>query len=277
MPPSVKIAIIGGTGLDDPDILEERSEQQVTTPFGDPSDSLIHGKIKGIDCVLLSRHGRKHSINPSSINYRANIWALKEAGCTHVLATTACGSLQENIHPGDFVILDQFIDRTAGRKQTFYDGTCPSLTGVCHLPMVTPFCPSTRQILIDTAKAMGVPHHTLGTAITIEGPRFSSRAESHVWRSWGASIINMTTVPEVVLAKEAGLCYASVAMVTDYDCWRVDVEPDTHVSVEGVMQIFAANVGKVKGLLLGAVPRIANQDWTTILDENKKLVKASTL
>ncbi|XP_077004149.1 S-methyl-5'-thioadenosine phosphorylase isoform X2 [Tamandua tetradactyla] len=217
---AVKIGIIGGTGLDDPEILEGRTEKYVDTPFGKPSDALILGKIKNVDCVLLARHGRQHTIVPSNVNYQANIWALKEEGCSHVIVTTACGSLRDEIQPGDIVLIDQFIDRTTTRPQTFYDGSHSCARGVCHIPMAEPFCPKTREVLIETAKKLGLRCHSKGTMVTIEGPRFSSRAESFMFRTWGADVINMTTVPEVVLAKEAGICYASIAMATDYDCWK---------------------------------------------------------
>ena len=160
------------------------------------------------------------------INYRACIWALKEEGCTHVLVTTACGSLQEHIHPGDVVIIDQFIDRTHKREQSFYGGDSGiGLPGICHMPMDLPFCERTRQILIQACKQEGIPCHERGVTVTIQGPRFSSKAESALFRSWGADLVNMTTVPEVCLAKEAGLCYASIALPTDYDCWREAGEP----------------------------------------------------
>nr|KAF6314992.1 hypothetical protein mMyoMyo1_013422 [Myotis myotis] len=148
-PPAVKIGIIGGTGLDDPEILEGRTEKYVDTPFGKPSDALILGKIKNVDCVLLARHGRQHTIMPSNVNHQANIWALKEEGCTHVIVTTACGSLREEIQPGDIVIIDQFIDRTTTRPQTFYDGSHSCARGVCHIPMAEPFCPKTREVSVD--------------------------------------------------------------------------------------------------------------------------------
>ena len=165
---------------------------------------------------------------PTNVNYRANIHALKEEGCTHVIATTACGSLQQQFHPGNFAILDQFIDRTTKRCTTFYDGAATSPPGVCHIPMASPFCDRIRQLLLIAAKNIDVYVHDHGTMVTIEGPRFSSKAESLMFRSWGGDLINMTTVPEVVLAKEAGLSYASIAMVTDYDCWRDSSEE--HVS-----------------------------------------------
>jgi 5'-methylthioadenosine phosphorylase len=180
-------------------------------------DALIIGKISGVDCVLLARHGRKHDVSPTNINYRANIWALKEAGCTHILASTACGSLKEEIKPGNLVILDSFIDCTTKRELTFFDGKTPGCPpGICHIPMDSAYDEETRKALIETAKELGIVCHPSGTSVCIEGPRFSTRAESNVYRSWGAATVNMTTVPEAQLAKEAGLLYASVAMATDY-------------------------------------------------------------
>lgn len=271
---AVKIGIIGGTGLDDPEILEGRTEKYVDTPFGKPSDALILGKIKNVDCVLLARHGRHHTIMPSKVNYQANIWALKEEGCTHVIVTTACGSLREEIQPGDMVIIDQFIDRTSLRPQTFYDGSHCSARGVCHIPMAEPFCPKTREVLIEMAKKLGLRCHSKGTIVTIEGPRFSSRAESFIFRTWGADVINMTTVPEVVLAKEAGLCYASIAMATDYDCWK---EHEEAVSVDGVLKTMKENANKAKSLLLTTIPQIGSMEWSETLRNLKNMAQSSVL
>lgn len=169
---------------------------------------------------MLSRHGRKHQLMPSQVNYRANIEALRLQGCTHVIVTTACGSLREEICPGDIVIMDQFIDRTYRRETTFYDGKDGSPGGICHIQMDRPFCTRTRSVLIQAAKDLGLRYHDSGTTVTIEGPRFSSKAESNMFRGWSCDIVNMTTVPEVCLAKEAGLCYASIGLATDYDCWK---------------------------------------------------------
>ncbi|XP_060266986.1 S-methyl-5'-thioadenosine phosphorylase isoform X1 [Ovis aries] len=260
------IGIIGGTGLDDPEILEGRTEKYVDTPFGKPSDALVLGKIKNVDCVLLARHGRQHTIMPSKVNYQANIWALKEEGCTHVIVTTACGSLKEEIQPGDIIIIDQFIDRTTRRLQTFYDGNHSCARGVCHIPMAEPFCPKTREVLIETAKKLGLRCHSKGTVITIEGPRFSSRAESIMFQTWGADVINMTTVPEVVLAKEAGICYASIAMATDYDCWK---EHEEAVSVDRVLKTLKENANKAKSLLLTTIPQIGSMEWSETLHNMK--------
>lgn len=270
----VKIAVIGGSGLNNPAIIEDRQDKVVNTPFGPPSDALVVGKIKGVDCVLLCRHGRHHTISPTNVNYRSNIWALKEEGCTHIIATTACGSLQENIKPGDLVFLDQFIDRTTMRQSTFYDGASDSPKGICHIPMQDPFCSTTRMILIESAKKLGLCHHTTGTNITIEGSRFSTRAESCLYQSWGAHIINMTTVPEVVLANEAGLCYASIALVTDYDCWKTN---EKGVCKDAVLDMLKDNAGKVTELLLDAIPNIASRDFIEILKKNQELARSSVM
>ncbi|XP_033115067.1 S-methyl-5'-thioadenosine phosphorylase-like [Anneissia japonica] len=272
----IKIGIIGGTGLDNTDILQERQEHYVDTPFGKPSDVLVHGKINGVDCILLSRHGRQHTIMPSNVNYRANIHALVASGCTHILTSTACGSLQQNIVPGQFVILDQFIDRTTKRIQTFYDGESSSPEGICHVPMHSPFCEDTRQILIKAAEKVGIEFHQSGTVLTIEGPRFSSRAESLLFHKWGADVINMTTVPEVVLAKEKGVCYASFAMATDYDSWRDD-ESGEHVNVDAVLKIMKDNGEKAKKLLLAAIPLIAEKDWSQVIQETKAAALGSIM
>ncbi|XP_003762947.1 S-methyl-5'-thioadenosine phosphorylase [Sarcophilus harrisii] len=270
----VKIGIIGGTGLDDPEILEGRTEKYVDTPYGKPSDALILGKIKNVDCVLLARHGRQHTIMPSNINFQANIWALKEEGCTHIIVTTACGSLREEIQPGDIVIIDQFIDRTTKRPQTFYDGSHACSGGVCHIPMAEPFCSKTREVLIETAKKLGLKCHSKGTMVTVEGPRFSSRAESLMFRVWGGDLINMTTVPEVVLAREAGICYAAIAMATDYDCWK---EHEEAVSVDNVMKTLKENSNKATSLLLTAIPQIGSMEWKETLCSMKHVVQFSII
>ena len=246
-----KIGIIGGSGLDNPSILQDAQEIMMDTPYGKPSSPIKVGKIQGIEVLLLARHGRNHSIMPSNVNNQANIWALKELGCTHILASTACGSLQEHIKPGDFVFLDQFLDRTTKRKQTFYEQD-----KVCHIPMADPFCPKLRQVLIQSARELQLPHHPQGTVITIEGPRFSTRAESKLFQSWNADVINMSTVPEAVLAREAGLCYAAIAMRTDYDCWRSSTQ---RVTWEEVLKVFNSNVEKVIALFLRAIPHITTE------------------
>ncbi|KAH8316666.1 hypothetical protein KR067_012820 [Drosophila pandora] len=273
-PLPVKIGIIGGSGLDDPDILEQRTERAVETPYGDPSDALIEGEINGVPCVLLARHGRKHDIMPSNVNYRANIWALREVGCTHLIVSTACGSLREDIQPGNLVVPHDFIDRTTKRLQTFYDGSADSPRGVCHLPMFPAFSDRVRNILLEAAKELEIPAHDKGTIVTIEGPRFSSRSESNMFRLWGGDLINMTTCPEVVLAKEAGLLYGSVAIATDYDCWRMGCEG---VNVQDVLKTFAENVIKVKKILVNAVDRISKEDWSEDILNAKQCVCNNTM
>ena len=244
----IKIGIIGGSGLEDPKILKDAKEVNATTKFGNPSSPLTTGKISNVDVVIISRHGKKHTIMPSNVNYRANILALKEQGCTHIIATTACGSLREEIKPGHLVFCDQFIDRTTKRASTFYDSG-----KVCHIPMAEPFCKKLMGLLAEAAKEMKFEHHKKGTIVTIEGPRFSTKAESHMYRQWNADVINMSTVPEVVLAREAGICYAIVAMSTDYDCF-LDDRP--HVTIGEILRVMKQNADNVKKLLMQVIPKV---------------------
>jgi 5'-methylthioadenosine phosphorylase len=244
----IKIAMIGGSGFDDPGFLTNVKTMKMGTPFGPLSHDLIVGKAGQTEVTIVLRHGKDHRIHPSAVNFRANIWALKEIGVSHIVATTACGSLREEIEPGHLVFPDQFIDRTTNRKSTFYEGD-----QVAHISMADPFCEQLRQVLIDTAVEENVPHHPTGTVVTIEGPRFSTRAESKMFRLWGGDIINMSTVPEAVLAREAGICYASIAMSTDYDAWHHSEEPVTWEMIAGVM---SKNVQNVKRLFFKALPKI---------------------
>lgn len=246
----VKIGIIGGSGLDDSQILQDAVDKEVETPFGRPSSPLKIGKINGREIVLLARHGRQHQFPPTQVNYRANIWALKEEGCTHILATTACGSLKEEIGRGDLVILDQFIDFTRHRPITFYENF---ENGPMHTPMAVPFDEKLRKILISTAQELSLKSHEKGTVITIEGPRFSTKAESKMFQSWGADVINMSIAPEAILAREAGIPYAAVAMSTDYDCWK---EGEEAVSWEQILDIFHKNAEKVTQLLIKSIEKI---------------------
>ena len=243
----IKIGIIGGSGLDDPKLLKEYKEIDVITPYGKPSSSFTTGKISDVDVVILARHGKKHTIMPSNVPNSANIYALKEQGVTHIIATSACGSLRDDIKPGDFVLPDQFIDRTTKRISTFYEKG-----QVCHIPVAEPFCEKLRKIIGDTADKLGFRSHKRGTVITIEGPRFSTKAESHLFRSWKADVINMSTVPECGLAREAGICYQVICMSTDYDCWK---ESDA-VDIQTVLAIFKKNAERVKKLIETASPTI---------------------
>lgn len=246
----MRIGIIGGSGLEDPKLFQKTREKEFTTPYGVPSAPLIFGTIGNIEVVLLSRHGLKHQYPPTQVNYRANIHALKTAGCTHILTTTACGSLRKDIERGDLVVLDQFIDFTRHRPITFHEDFAQ---GVVHTPMATPFNEELRKVLIATCKDLGLRHHEQGTVITIEGPRFSTKAESKMFRSWGADVINMSVAPEAILANEAGIPYATIAMSTDYDCLFDDVPP---VTWEDVLKTFHANAEKVKKVLVAAIVKM---------------------
>lgn len=249
----VKVGIIGGSGLDNPDILKDSKDIEVETKYGKPTSILKIGKIGGIDVVLIARHGRDHSITPSGVNFRANISALKEQGCTHIIATTACGSLKKEIGRGDFVILDQFIDFTRHRPITFFENFPGGSANAKHTPMADPFSEELRNILISTAKELEIKTHEKGTVITIEGPRFSTRAESRMFQGWGADVINMSIAPEAVLANEAGIPYAAVAMSTDYDCWKED---EASVRWEDILKVFGENVKKVTELLIKTIPKV---------------------
>ena len=250
----VKIGIIGGSGLDNPELFMNPKDVAASTQWGDPSSLLKIGKIAGIDVVLLGRHGRDHTIPPTQVNYRANIQAFKDIGCTHILATTAVGSLREEIRRGDLVILDQFIDFTKQRKMTFHDSF--NSHQPVHTPMADPFDSKLREALIQICSHQGLNFHKSGTVVTIEGPRFSTRAESKMFRLFGADIINMSVSTEVALANEIGIPYAAIAMSTDYDCWKEDEEP---VSWNAILEVFKGNADKVTRLLLEAIPIIANK------------------
>jgi 5'-methylthioadenosine phosphorylase len=249
-----RVAIIGGSGLDDPAILSDPRDEIVETPWGPPSSPLRHGAIAGVPCVLLARHGRAHTIPPTHVNNRANLHALRAAGCSHVLATTAVGSLREDIGRGDLVVLDQFLDFTRLRPLTFHERFAPGRA--VHTPMADPFDAGLRARLVAAAGALGLRHHPRGTVVTIEGPRFSTRAESRMFRAWGADVINMSTAPECALAAEAGLPYAAVAMATDYDAWKEDEAP---VTWDEITRIFAANVERVVQLLVRAIASLRDE------------------
>lgn len=248
----IKIGMIGGSGFDDPDFLTDVKVVKKGTPFGPLSADLIRGKAGDVEIILLLRHGIGHRIRPSAVNYRANIWALKDEGVSHIIATTACGSLREEIEPGHLVFPDQFIDFTKQRNSTFHEGD-----QVVHIAVADPFCPRLRDILIETAREKAIGHHATGTLVTIEGPRFSTRAESRMFRILGGDVINMSVVPEVVLAREAGMCYAVVAMSTDYDSWHHSEQP---VTWEMIAQTMKNNVGHVKDIFFGCLSKINFED-----------------
>jgi 5'-methylthioadenosine phosphorylase len=244
----MKIAIIGGSGFENPEILKNPGEIEIETPYGKPSSTFKTGNIGGVEVVILSRHGRDHSIPPTHVNNRANIWAIKNLGCTHILATTACGSLKEEIRRGDLVILDQFIDFTRHREVTFHNEF--ENGELNHTPMADPFNTELREKLIQKAGELNLKYHPEGTVITIEGPRFSTRAESKMFRIWGADVINMSVAPECILANELKIPYAAIALSTDYDCWKADEEP---VTWEEVLNVFNYNVDKVIQLIISVI------------------------
>tara|TARA_R110000787_G_scaffold1326_10_gene4764 strand:- start:44 stop:922 length:879 start_codon:yes stop_codon:yes gene_type:complete len=227
------LGIIGGSGLYEIEGLEDRREETAETPWGAPSDTLVRGRIGDVELVFLPRHGKGHRLTPTYVPYRANIAALKAAGVTDVLSISACGSLKEQYVPGHFVAVDQFIDRTVGRECTFFG---PGM--VAHVSMARPVCTRLAALAADAAAAIGAEMHRGGTYLAMEGPQFSSLAESRLYRQWGCDVIGMTAMPEAKLAREAELPYATLAMVTDYDCWR---EEEEAVSVTNVLEIMGRN------------------------------------
>lgn len=246
-----KVGLIGGTGLESLNFFQKFQEVEAQTPYGSPSSVFVKGIINNCEVFILSRHGRDHTITPTHVNNRANIYALKQFGCEYILATTACGSLREEIKRGVLVIPDQFIDFTRSRSSTFYDKFEPG--NPAHTAMAEPFSGFLRNTLIASCKEMGLDHHPAGTVITIEGPRFSTRAESNMFRSLGADVINMSTAPEVILSNEAGVPYAVIALSTDYDSWKHD---ETPVNWDEVLKVFKANVINVTNLLLNVFQKI---------------------
>ncbi|MBY9065666.1 S-methyl-5'-thioadenosine phosphorylase [Hyphomonas sp. WL0036] len=238
-----KLGIIGGSGLYALDGLEDRRELEIETPWGAPSDKLVSGRIGDVELVFLPRHGRGHVLSPTDVPYRANIAALKIAGVTDVLSISACGSLQEVYAPGHIVAVDQFIDRTVARASSFFGAGL-----VAHVSMADPICARLSGLAAEAMEAVGGRVHRGGTYLAMEGPQFSSRAESHLYRQWGCDVIGMTNMPEAKLAREAELPYATLAMVTDYDCWREDTEA---VNVTNVLEIMAHNTALARKAILG--------------------------
>ena len=260
----LKIGIIGGSGLDDPKLLQDYHELEVQTPYGNPSSPITKGRIHDLEVFILSRHGKQHQFPPTHVNNRANIYALKKLGVTHILATTAVGSLKEEIKRGDFVVLDQFIDFTRHRPITFFDSFD---NGPKHTGMADPFSEFLREKIIHACNELGLNFHKKGTVITIEGPRFSTRAESHMFRQW-ADVINMSIAPEAILAREVGLEYSAIAMSTDYDCWKQD---EKAVAWEDILKIFSENSEKIKKLLAKTIEILSKEQ---ILEKDKEFVKS---
>ena len=238
------LGIIGGSGVYDIPGLEDARWKAVQSPWGDPSDALLFGTFRSVDLVFLPRHGRGHVHSPSSINYRANIDALKRAGVTDVISVSACGSFREELAPGTFVIADQFIDRTHAREKSFFGKGFAA-----HVSMAHPVCARLADVLVKACAQEGIPHAKGGTYLAMEGPQFSTLAESNLYRSWGCAVIGMTAMPEAKLAREAELPYAIAAMVTDYDCWHPGHD---HVTVEQVVKILSTNAENARKLVMRA-------------------------
>jgi 5'-methylthioadenosine phosphorylase len=249
---SAEIGVFGGSGFYS--FLDDVTEHRVETPYGAPTAAVHVGTLDDRRVAFLPRHGADHQFPPHRINYRANLWAMRELGVTRILAPCASGSLRPEIAPGDFVVCDQLVDRTSGREHTFYDGP-----EAYHVAFADPYCPELRAVAVDAGRAEDIPTHDGGTVVVIEGPRFSTRAESHWYRDQGWEVINMTQHPEAVLARELGICYGTIALVTDYDVGVDDDDTVTAVTQEEVFAFFEANVGKVRDLLFRAVGEIPTE------------------
>lgn len=255
MSDTLRIGIIGGSGLYEMEGLTDIREQQVETPFGAPSGAYLIGRLEGVDgveLVFLPRHGKGHPLTPSEVPYRANIFGMKVLGVSWIISVSAVGSLKEEIVPGHVCVIDQFIDRTKGRASSFFEKGI-----VAHIAFGDPVCGTLRQFLLEACAEAGAEHHDGGTYVCMEGPAFSTRAESNLYRSWGASVIGMTNLPEAKLAREAEISYATLAMATDYDCWY---EGHDDVTVEQVIAVLQANVALAKKIVALAIPRIAAHD-----------------
>ena len=243
------IGVIGGSGLYQMEGIEDVKEVSLTTPFGDPSDVYFVGSLDGVKTVFLPRHGRGHRILPTQLNFRANIWGMKKLGVTHILSASAVGSMKEEIEPGHLVVIDQFIDRTRGRISTFFGGGI-----VAHVQFADPIDAGLAEVLYQTGKELGLPIHSGGTYVCMEGPQFSTRAESLLYRSWGVEVIGMTNLQEAKLAREAEIAYSTIALATDYDCWH---EQHEDVDIRDILRIMDQNVVNFKKIIRQAVPKVA--------------------
>ncbi|WP_029006861.1 S-methyl-5'-thioadenosine phosphorylase [Azospirillum halopraeferens] len=245
------LGVIGGSGVYDIDGLENKRWVTIESPFGKPSDDLMMGELDGRTVVFLPRHGRGHRVPPSELNFRANIDVLKRAGVTEILSVSAVGSLKEHLPPGTFVVVDQFIDRTFARTKSFFG------TGlVAHVALGHPVCSRLGDAIEECLKDLDIKYQRGGTYMVMEGPQFSTMAESELYRSWGCDVIGMTNMPEAKLAREAEMCYATVAMVTDYDCWHKEHD---HVTVDAVIKVLLANADKARALVKSLAPRLADR------------------
>lgn len=243
----VRIGIIGGSGIDDPSMFTKLEERDMDTPYGKPSAPIEIGEVGGAKVAFIARHGKGHVYPPHRVPARANIWALKELGVERIIATCTCGSLKEDFHPGEIVVLDQFVDFTKSRQYSFYDDR------TVHIGVADPFCPNTRETFNDEARALGIPFHGEGTYVCIEGPRFSTKAESRMYSGF-ADVVGMTIVPECVLAREKEMCYVSLANVTDYDVWK-----EHAVSIDMIIETMQKNIKRLQDLLAAAVPKLPEE------------------
>lgn len=260
------VGVFGGSGfyrlLDDVEFVD------VETPYGSTSDRIALGSVGGIKVAFLPRHGSRHTLPPAAINYRANVWALKELGVTRVVAPTAAGSLQPHVQPGDFVVCDQFVDRTHGRADTYFaDGPT-----VAHVGAADPYCPVMRELAVSTGRELGVTMHDRGTVVVIQGPRFSTRAESRWYSSQGWEVVNMTQYPEAILAREQELCYVNISLITDYDVGLEGLPEVAPVSVAEVEKVFASNNDRVRSLILGLIPKLPAERTCPCVDAMKGAV-----
>jgi 5'-methylthioadenosine phosphorylase len=251
MTENIRIGIIGGSGLYEMQELTDVEQVSLETPFGAPSDAYVIGTLEGIRVAFLSRHGRGHRLSPSELNFRANIYGFKKLGIEHLISVTAVGSLKETIHPLDIVIPDQLYDRTNKRVSTFFGNGL-----VAHIAFADPMCPDLAKLIYKAGTQVGASIHSGGTLLCIEGPAFSTRAESNVYRQWGMDIIGMTSLQEAKLAREAEICYAAMALVTDYDCWHAE---QSEVTVETVVQNLKKNISLAKKIIAVVVPKISDE------------------
>ena len=244
--PQIEIGVFGGSGFYE--LLDDPKEYRINTPYGVPSSPVMTGEIGGRAVAFLPRHGKEHQLPPHMINYRANLWAMKELGVGRIIGPNACGSLQPHVEPGHFVICNQFVDRTSGRKDTFFDG--PITT---HVSSADPYCETMRQVAIETAESIGITAHPSGTVVVVQGPRFSTRSESRWFAGQGWEVINMTQYPECYLARELEICYCNISLITDYDVGMENVDPVTN---DEVIRVFTENNSKVKDMLYRMIPAL---------------------